>query len=107
MYISRNENNSYYKTLLERNVKHPELLQYYKTEYRDTHDAHYEYEQYLAKNKVSKWETIKNFFFNGDRKSRSNLEKYLDQSQTLEDVERRHREWDRNLQLGGRINYAN
>ena len=106
MYISRNENNSYYKTLLERNVKYPELLQYYKTEYRDINDAHYEYEQYLEKNKVSKWETIKNFFFNGDGKSRSNLEKYLDQSQTLEDVERRHREWDRNLQLGGRINYA-
>ena len=62
MYISRNENNSYYKTLLERNVKHPELLQYYKTEYRDINDAHYEYEQYLEKNKVSKWETIKNFF---------------------------------------------
>ena len=106
MYISRNENNSYYKTLLERNVKYPELLQYYKTEYRDINDAHYEYEQYLEKNKVSRWETIKNFFFNGDRKSRSDLEKYLDQSQTLEDVERRHREWDRNLQLGGRINYA-
>ena len=106
MYISRNENNSYYKTLLERNVKYPELLQYYKTEYRDINDAHYEYEQYLEKNKVSRWETIKNFFFNGDGKSRSNLEKYLDQSQTLEDVERRHREWDRNLQLGGRINYA-
>jgi hypothetical protein len=106
MYISRNENNSYYETLLERTVKHPELLQYYKTEYRDTHDAHYEYEQYLEKNKVSKWETIKNFFFNGNERSRSDLEKYLDQSKTLEDVERRHHEWDRNRQLGGRTHYA-
>ena len=106
MYISRNENNSYYKTLLEQTVKHPELLQYYRTEYRDTHDAHYEYEQYLERNKVSKWETIKNFFFNGNGSSRSNLEKYLDQSKTLEDVERRHREWDRNHQSGGRTHYA-
>jgi cell division septum initiation protein DivIVA len=107
MYISTNENNSYYKSLLERTVRHPELLQYYKTEYRDTHDAHYEYEQYLEKNRVSRWQVIKNFLFNENRKSRSDLENYLDQSKSLEDVERRHREWDRNHQLSGRINYAN
>ena len=105
MFITRQESNSYYNLLVERTVKHPELLQYYKTEYRNM-DAQYEYEQYLEKNKVSKWETIKNFFFNGDEKSRSSLEKYLDQSKTLEDVERRHREWDRNRQLGGGTHYA-
>lgn len=106
MYLLRQENESYYKTLVERSVKHPELLQYYKNEYSNTEDAYWAYEKHLEKNKVSRWQTIKNFFSNRGERSRTDLEKYLDQSKSLEDVERRHREWDRNRQLSGRVNYA-
>lgn len=102
MYLLRQENNAYYQSLITRQVRNPELLQYYKNEYRDTLDAHWAYDQQMERDKKSRWETIKNFFFNGKKKSRTALEQYLDQSTTMGDVERRHREWERNLHLGGR-----